>query len=444
MKQDGIETTYDSKSDPGRAGAASARDDRYGRIIKADRVSGALYTAPDIFEEELERIWERDWIYLGHESQIAEPRQFFCRRMGREPVIVTRAPDGGIHVLINRCAHRGNAVCLENEGRAGSFRCIYHGWNYAHDGSLLYVPYESGYGSGFDRSRSGLPRVPRIGVHRGFIFASLAAEGVDLRTHLGRTWDYINDFCDLAPEGTVDLSRGCLKTIVHGNWKMVYENICDGYHPPQLHRSVFTIARRDGLVIDAAFGDESLIVTRDLGDGHIMLDFAASNRRIGGATFDVGGSVSQGEIDKYHASLRACLGQGRADELLSRGSSNVGIFPNLGLLFQDVRVIEPVAVDQTIIYNYPALLDGAPDEINRARLFQEIRAYGPAGSVGPDDHEIYDRTQSALARGKDQWILISRGMERESHDADGTTVSRASDETAQRAFWHSYKLRMQT
>lgn len=411
---------------------------RYRELVLPDRVNSEVYTDSAIFDEEMDKIFHNDWLFIGHESEIARPGDYVARRMGRQPVVVTRSADGRVNVILNRCPHRGNTVCLDDGGNTDSFRCAYHGWIFNTDGSLKSLPYRSGYGDDFTTSQFDLVAVPRVEVHRGFIFASLCETGPDLRTHLGWTWDYLDDFADLAPAGTVDISRGCLKTKVHGNWKMVYENICDGYHPPHLHRSIFASAARDGLVIGDAYGDNSLITTRDLGDGHIMLDFRATNRLTGGPVFDIGGAVSDEAQHEYRQGVLARVGTERGTHLLADGMSNVGIFPNLGLLFQDVRVIEPVSVDQTVIYNYPSLLDGAPHEVNRARLYQEIRAYGPGGSVGPDDHEIYERNQMGFEARRNKWLMLGRGLDREYRDSDGTLVGNASDETTQRAFWRHY------
>ena len=128
--------------------------------MQPDRVHRSVYTDPAIFELEMERIFKRAWLVLGHESQIAAPGDYFTTRMGREPVIVARQGDGSVGVLINRCMHRGATVCAQGRGHAGSFVCPYHGWTYDTDGRLRSVPVPSGYAS--DKTGElGLRRVPR-------------------------------------------------------------------------------------------------------------------------------------------------------------------------------------------------------------------------------------------------------------------------------------------
>jgi fatty-acyl-CoA synthase len=410
----------------------------YAELVLPDRVNSRVYTDEAIFNDEMEKIWQKDWLYVGHDSEVPNPGDYVARRMGRQPVVLARGTDNTVRVLMNRCPHRGNTVCLEDSGTVDHFRCAYHGWMFNTDGTPKGIPYSVGYGSEFQKTDFSMSVAPRMEIYRGFVFASLNATGISLKGKLGRTAEYLDRFCDTAPDGEVDLSAGALKTRVHGNWKMVYENICDGYHPPFLHRSVFAGASRDGLVIGDAYGDQSLIVTRDLDNGHMMLDFTETNRLTGGPVFDIGGVVPPEAVAAHRAGVKARLGDEKGEQVMSDGLSNVSICPNLGLLYQDVRVIEPVGPNETIIYNFPALLKGAPKEVNRARLYQEVRAYGPAGSVGPDDHEIYERNQIGFDAKLNNWVQLRRGLERQYRDDDGTLVGNASDEVTQRAFWRHY------
>ena len=119
--------------------------ERLAILVQPDRVHRAVYADPAIFELEMERIFGRAWLVLGHESQVRAPGDYFTTRMGREPVIVVRNSDGEIAVLVNRCAHRGSMVCAEGRGNAERFVCPYHGWSYDRAGALQAVPFASGY-----------------------------------------------------------------------------------------------------------------------------------------------------------------------------------------------------------------------------------------------------------------------------------------------------------
>ena len=104
-----------------------ARDEQLAMLVQPDRVHRSVYADAAIFELEMERIFGRAWLVLGHESQVAATGDYFTTRMGREPVIVMRHEDRSVRVLVNRCAHRGATVCAEGRGRAERFVCPYHG-----------------------------------------------------------------------------------------------------------------------------------------------------------------------------------------------------------------------------------------------------------------------------------------------------------------------------
>src|SRR5689334_9344265 len=108
----------------------------YAGLIRPDRVHGSLYTDPRVFAGELARIWYRTWVYVGHESEVAEPGDYVRKTLGLQDVIMTRGTDGAVRLLLNRCAHRANLVCAAERGNARSFRCPYHGWTYRNTGEL--------------------------------------------------------------------------------------------------------------------------------------------------------------------------------------------------------------------------------------------------------------------------------------------------------------------
>src|SRR5687767_6175255 len=144
-------------------------------LVQPDRVHRSVYADPAIFELEMERVFGRAWLVLGHVSQVPKPGDYFTTRMGREPVIVINQ-DAQIGVLVNRCAHRGSTVCAEGRGNVERFVCPYHGWSYDRGGELRALPVPGGYEK---ENLSGLrlKPVPRVSVYRGFIFASLAPSG---------------------------------------------------------------------------------------------------------------------------------------------------------------------------------------------------------------------------------------------------------------------------
>ena len=87
-------------------------------LVEPGRVHRRVYTDPDVFELEMERIFGRAWLFVGHTSQVPNPGDYFTTELGRQPVVMTRHRDGSIHVLFNRCTHRGAKVVNERSGNA--------------------------------------------------------------------------------------------------------------------------------------------------------------------------------------------------------------------------------------------------------------------------------------------------------------------------------------
>src|SRR5690349_23318081 len=107
----------------------------------AGRISREIFVDDAIYREEQERVFARAWLFLGHESQIPRPGDFFVSSMGEESVILCRDGAGTIHAFLNSCRHRGMKVCRYDEGNTSVFTCPYHGWGYSTDGRLVGVPF---------------------------------------------------------------------------------------------------------------------------------------------------------------------------------------------------------------------------------------------------------------------------------------------------------------
>jgi phenylpropionate dioxygenase-like ring-hydroxylating dioxygenase large terminal subunit len=156
-------------------------------------VSPRVFTDPDVYRTEQERIFARCWLYVAHESQILRPGDFVTNTMGEEPVIVCRGADGRVRVLVNSCRHRGMRVCRTDAGHTRTFQCPYHGWTYDVQGRLVGVPqYQEAYYGELKREDWGLLEVPRVDSYRGLIFASFARETESLDAYLGEMKWYLD------------------------------------------------------------------------------------------------------------------------------------------------------------------------------------------------------------------------------------------------------------
>jgi phenylpropionate dioxygenase-like ring-hydroxylating dioxygenase large terminal subunit len=404
----------------------------WGDLIERDRVHGSLYTDPAVFEAELERIWYRTWVYVGHVSEVPEPNDYVLKSIGPQPVIMSRDRQGQIHLLLNRCAHRANQVCDAERGNSSAFRCPYHGWTFANDGRLLGYPFNSGYGGRELKKELGLGRVPRVDSYQGFVFGSFAEDGPSLREHLGAATDAFDRLVRLSPEGEVELTAGWLRHKVKANWKMLVENETDGYHPQFVHASIFSVAQSG---IGELYGEKSIAVSRDLGGGHTENDLRPEFRRLG-QPLGWFGTTPERHPD-YVARMREVHGDA-AQEILVDGSPHVMVFPNLFIAEIQLFVIQPLAVDQTVQHVTAVQFKGAPD-LNPRMLQQTIGSVGPAGLLLADDSEMYERNQRGVRARSPEWLVLKRGVHRERRDEDGHLIGDATDEVPQRAIWRHYR-----
>ena len=199
------------------------------QLILPDRVHSDVYTDPEIFAEEIERIFHKGWVFIGHAGEIPNPGDFRQRQIGTQPIIFVRDDKGRTHVLMNRCTHRGNAVCHLERGNAKAFQCQYHGWRFRLDGDLAVVPFRDRYDASFDPKQLGLRPPAQVGQHRGFVFASLNPDACSFEEFLGPlVLSEIDDIADLSPEGELLVTAGTNKQTYAGNWKLQFENAIDG------------------------------------------------------------------------------------------------------------------------------------------------------------------------------------------------------------------------
>ena len=209
--------------------------------IDTATVDRRIFADQDIYEMELEHIFARAWNFMAHDSQIPNPGDFFMTFIGEDRVICVRDNDGNPQVLVNSCRHRGNAVCRADEGHATSFMCTYHGWTYDLKGALVGVPgFKEVYHEELDRENWGLIKAGRVDTYKGFIFATMDPEAVELEEFLGEV-------------GTIGLSLvaergddmrvvpGIQKYTIQCNWKLAVDNLFDWYHPAISHFSAFAL-----------------------------------------------------------------------------------------------------------------------------------------------------------------------------------------------------------
>lgn len=376
--------------------------------FKLDRT---VFTDPDLFDLEMKHIFERNWVFLAHEHQIAKPNDFLTAYIGRQPVLLTRSRSGEIGCFINACAHRGARVCRERSGNRKNFSCPFHGWTYSSAGDLLDVTEEEagGYPPGFDRSELGLQKVARIESYRGFIFASLSADVLPLADYLAGAKTFIDLLVDQSPTGELELLRGSTRYTYQGNWKLQVENGLDGYHIGNVHASYFmTVSRR---AVGASTNDTK------------VFDFGRWNKLEGGSfSFDHGHSVIWNDYANFQDRpnyetldrLREAHGDERAKWMNGR-MRNLLLAPNVFLMDQtstQIRIIRPIAVNETEVTTYCIAPVGESAKARAVRIRQYEDFFNASGMATPDDLTEFNNCQIGFGAGDGRMNDMSRGATR--------------------------------
>lgn len=368
-----------------------------------------IFTDPVFFDLEMTHIFEGNWVYLAHESQIPKNNDYFTTWIGRKPVVITRDKAGELHAMINACAHRGAMLCRRKHGNKGSFTCPFHGWTFNNAGKLLKVKdgktadYPSSFGT---EGSHDLTRIAHFENYRGFLFGCLNPEVESLSAYLGETKRVIDQIADQAPDG-IEVVRGNSSYIYDGNWKLQIENGADGYHVSSVHWNYSaTIGRRnydaDGVpTVDANGWSRSVGGVYGFENGHIMLWTRLLNPEVR-------------PIYKHRAELEQRLGQERAAPILEQ-TRNLCLYPNLYLMDQfstQIRVIRPISVDKTEVTIYCFAPKGEVSAERSLRIRQYEDFFNVSGMGTPDDLEEFRACQTAYGGNSQLWNDLSRGATR--------------------------------
>jgi 3-phenylpropionate/trans-cinnamate dioxygenase alpha subunit len=347
-----------------------------------------------IYRLELERIFARGWNFMCHDSQLKAPGDYLVSWIGEDQVIVVRGEDGEINVLLNTCRHRGNALCRAEQGRAKSFVCSYHGWNYALDGRLLGAPGASTYYHGeLDRERLGLVKA-RVESYLGFHFATLADDAPSLHDYLGEVGR--TGLGMVCAHGEVEVAPGVQKNIVGCNWKIAVDNLFDWYHVPYSHASANT----------AGFVD----VSRILHPKDQMVMLGEWGHAIGGPGIP---AERQAQIDAMSDEQRLAASRAQPEgsdrirphqardlmgEVGVRSNGHPNIFPNLWITLSGMQMCLrlPRGPSRTELWWFTFVPKDAHPMLKRRIVQMATHIFGPAGLLEQDDGDNWSQaTRSA-------------------------------------------------
>ena len=409
-------------------------------MVHPDRVHRRVYSDQAVFDLEMDRIFGRGWIYVGHESMAKKPNDFFSTWLGREPIIITRDEEGRLHGLINRCPHRGAQVCSSPKGHAKHLTCPYHAWTFRMDGSLEAMPRMNGYDASFDRDAHGLPRIPRVASYRGFIFASLAPKGPGLTEHLGSMAEALDNMVDRSPTGELEAVGGVFHQEYAGNWKLHMENATDLVHPGVVHESSVVAGRATAAGRPGEAETQALQMLQ--ANGLTIADFDRVNLKGSpqGHCY-MGAFYSKGDIAPertdpdfltYRAALVARMGEEKTRKVLGRATFNNLIYPNISVnpLFQTMRRVQPLGPDRSIVHSSCFRMVGAPEDFFHKTITFLSTANSPSSLISTDDIAIFERTQAGLVSQQSEWINLARNIHMDETAADGTMTAKGTSEMA--------------
>lgn len=390
-------------------------------------VARSMFTDLELYELEMRHIFEGNWVYVCHESQVAKPKDFISVWIGRTPVVITRSVAGALGGFVNVCAHRGSTVCREKRGNRGSFTCPFHGWVYNPAGKLLDIRDQkgAGYPADLDKGAYSLQPVARVESYRGFVFASLREDVVPLRDYLGGATYFLDLVVDQAPHG-IEVLRGSSTYLYNGNWKLQMENGADGYHVASVHSNYVSVLQQR----ESGQSQHTLKTVTPGGVG----------KRPGGFyAFDHGHVVLWSQRGDPSASPNFPMqdelvrkhGEDRAFWMLGR-SRNLGLYPNLFLmdsLSTQIRHFRPTGPETTEVtsYCYAPVGEDVDSRSRRLRQFEDF--YNASGMATPDDLAEFQGVQEGHRATPSRWNDLSRGATHWVRGADELAARSGFDPT---------------
>ena len=368
---------------------------------KAARVPNWVYTDPDIFAREQERIFSGpSWLYTCLEAEIPNPGDFKRSRLGAREVVAVRNKDGMVNVLVNRCAHRSMQFCMQNRGTVKEFVCPYHQWTYDFDGRLLGLPFRRGYkGNGgmpadFDPAEHGLETLA-VACRNGVVFASFAQPNETLETYLGPK---MLGYFDRVFDGRKLDVLGYMRQRIPSNWKLMMENIKDPYHASLLH--VFLIS----------FG-----LFRTDQESSMEMDETGRHGALVSRRAESEDKAATGQMRSFRE--RFTLQDPRLIDPVREFPGNATVvlqtlWPNLivqqqsnALAMRQIVPLDPHNFD--LVWTVFAYADDPPEL--RERRMRQANLFGPAGLVSIDDSEAMLLSQAGIAGNDERDCVVEMG-----------------------------------
>ena len=401
-------------------------------LVDAEKglISRRIFIEDDIYQQELENIFARCWMFLCHESQVPNPGEpFFATYMGEDPVLVWRDTQGKVNAFLNQCRHRGNRLCRADVGNASSFTCAYHGWAYANDGRLLAVPnIDDAYFGELKTDQWGLVPVAQLDSYKGLYFATFDPTAPPLLDYLGSMTWYLDAFFDRR-EGGIEVLGGVHKWVVPCNWKFPAENFGgDAYHVGWTHLSAIRSGFSTGVTAKPTSGGAMI----SPGNGHCIISVGPNDSA----------DPPVPEILAYEESIRPEVDR-RLGPRYEQVNPIVGTaFPNFSFLrgtSRAMRVWHPRGPGSIEVWSWAFVDKAAPPEIKEQFRLSAIRGFSPSGTFEQDDmdnwQECTQTCRGVVSRRLDLNMQMGLGHDQFDQSLDATVSDFRFSESNHRGFY---------
>lgn len=407
------------------------------RLIDLEKgsLSRRVYWDHQIYEQELEKIFARSWLFLAHESQLPKAGDYLTTYMAEDNVIVVRQKDGSIKAFLNTCPHRGNKLNFTDAGNARTFICNYHGWSFGIDGALRGMAGQELFdASGMQAGEHGLHPVAQVASYKGLVFGNMDRDAPPLAEWLGDFRFYLDVMLDMDGQGT-EFVGGCVKSVINCNWKVPVENfIGDIYHALWTHDSAAR-AMLGGPVADVHRDPDSYHANFNGHGWEFNLDVVGNAATLGDK-----------EIRKYLYGIQPTVAQ-RLGEFRSKmiGSiSSVSVFPNLSFLpgQNTFRVWHPRGPGKIELHTWTIVNRSAPQEIKDRWLKGTMMTFSPSGVFEMDDGENFEfatRTNAGfVTRQQELYMGLGLGSRLTDTELPGNVFRNQVNEANHRAFYQRW------
>jgi phenylpropionate dioxygenase-like ring-hydroxylating dioxygenase large terminal subunit len=420
----------------------------------------------ELYQRELERIFGRCWLFLGHDSMVPEPHDYFTTFMGETNVIVQRDGAGHVRGYLNKCRHRGNIVCPYDRGNARNFSCAYHGWVYS-DGKLVGVPHcDEAYSGDINLADWGLVEIPKLETWGGLIFGCWDTDAISLDAYLGDARWYLEHFLLREKLGGLEVIPGPHRYRVPTNWKIVSENLAgDHYHFMVTHGGFVEALRKSedrrialtGPSTGGAFDSFSVALNHEQGVPHGIFQLRYGS---GPLETDLASAEELGpEAVAWVRERQRVLDESLKDFKHKPSSFQGGnIFPNFGLTGMGSALYgkgfmmhHPRGANGTEVWTWCAVEKNAPAAVKERARFVLMQRFAATGMVVADDNVIFERIADNLnTPPSKQWPMhYAMALSREGSDPRPVEfagepqqwpglLTQSYQETAQRDFYRHW------